>query len=315
MKNIQVKHIVAGIVLLPILFWGVILFVIDKEQSQTPTTQVISQPLPEPVIAEQETTNTPQNTTQVRTTIEPLPPITDRVQSVDTTEPQIVEQPVSTITSVTSILDGLLVRAENRYASYNRDEHYGGWIDADNDGCNTRCEVLEQERLDGGCWYSIFDRRTSCNSSNFDIDHLIPLKEAHESGAWAWSREQRVAFANDLQLPEALIAVSFSSNRSKGSKDIAEWLPSNKNYHYEYVVAWVKVKKHYGLSVDTAEYNALRRILEIEGSTSPPTQQAPLRFSSCAEAKQAGYRDLTKQQVEMLGISTRDGDGDGVYCE
>ncbi|MCS5689596.1 MAG: HNH endonuclease family protein, partial [Acidimicrobiales bacterium] len=106
----------------------------------------------------------------------------------------------------------------------------------DGDGCDTRREVLIEESIEpvtetigcslqGGRWYSAFDGVETDDPSTFDVDHMVPLKEAWDSGAWAWDAARRQAFANDTTLADALIAVSASSNRSKGSKDPAEWMP------------------------------------------------------------------------------------------
>jgi hypothetical protein len=59
------------------------------------------------------------------------------------------------------------------------------------------------------------------------IDHVVPLAEAWRSGAAAWNADQRERFANDLVDPQ-LIAVSASSNRSKGDQDPAEWKPPRR---------------------------------------------------------------------------------------
>lgn len=108
---------------------------------------------------------------------------------------------------------------------YDRDL-FADWYDADRDGCNTRKEVLIAESLDpvqigsgcsisGGRWFSIYDNVETTDSSKFDIDHMVPLSEAWDSGAWNWNADQRKHFANDLDQPFFLIAVTASSNRSK----------------------------------------------------------------------------------------------------
>ena len=89
----------------------------------------------------------------------------------------------------------------------------------------------------------------------------MPLREAWESGAWAWSRAQRRAFANDLSHPDTLIAVSARSNRSKGARDPAEWLPPDPTVHCWYAQTWVGVKARWRLHVDQAERLALQRTL------------------------------------------------------
>ena len=82
---------------------------------------------------------------------------------------------------------------------------------------------------------------------------MIPLAEAHRSGAYAWTSEVRQSFANDLANRDALIAVWLSQNRSKGDRDPSEWLPLNRDYHQEYALAWVRVKVKYKLTSDSKE--------------------------------------------------------------
>tara|TARA_B100000953_G_scaffold187398_1_gene154265 strand:+ start:394 stop:834 length:441 start_codon:yes stop_codon:yes gene_type:complete len=138
----------------------------------------------------------------------------------------------------------------------------------DGDGCDTRREVLIEESIEpvtvaigcslqGGRWYSAFDGVETDDPSTFDVDHMVPLKEAWDSGAWAWDAARRQAFANDTTLADALIAVSASSNRSKGSKDPAEWMPPLESFRCSYVAAWLAVKRAWELSMDEAEYETI----------------------------------------------------------
>ena len=160
------------------------------------------------------------------------------------------------------------LRIEAEYPSgYSRDL-FRHWIDADGNGCDTRREVLIAEsttavtvdsgcNITGGTWYSIYDNTSTTDSSSFDIDHVVALKEAWDSGAWNWTSTQRQAFANDLSQPFFLIAVSASSNRSKSDRDPAEWLPTNTAYRCDYVRVWIDVKRAWNLSVDQVEHDAL----------------------------------------------------------
>jgi hypothetical protein len=116
------------------------------------------------------------------------------------------------------------------------------------------CSVLT------GSWFSVYDAVTITESSRLDIDHMIPLKEAWDSGANTWSADRRQAFASDLDLPQALIAVSESSNRSKSARDPAERLPTNSSYVCQYVEDWMIVKTKWDLTVDTKEFEALRSV-------------------------------------------------------
>ena len=147
-----------------------------------------------------------------------------------------------------------------------------GWDDADDDGCNTREEVLVAEArtletdedacVPPGTWWSWYDGQTVESARGVDIDHMVPLAEAHESGGWRWSYARRFAYANDLTLSQTLTAVSSSSNRSKGARDPAEWKPSVESAWCQYAQDWIAVKVFWGLSADDAEVTALRTLLD-----------------------------------------------------
>ena len=168
------------------------------------------------------------------------------------------------------VLETLPVAAEDG-SGYSRSS-FKHWIDEDRDGCDTRREVLIAESLrpvrvgsrcsiSGGQWFSVYDGRTTTNASSFDIDHVVALKEAWDSGAKSWTAERRQAFANDVNTAFSLIAVSASSNRSKGDRDPAEWMPPRREYWCQYALEWVGVKATGSLSVDPAEKAALGRVL------------------------------------------------------
>jgi hypothetical protein len=149
-------------------------------------------------------------------------------------------------------------------AGYDRDL-FRHWVDADGDCQDTREEVLVAEsRVPiGGCtistgeWFSWYDRETWTRSSDVDIDHLVPLKEAWDSGARSWDGATRERYANDLGDSRALVAVTDNVNQSKGDRDVAEWLPEFGVCRY--VRQWVAVKLRWDLSVDAAEKTTLRR--------------------------------------------------------
>ena len=83
------------------------------------------------------------------------------------------------------------------------------------------CRVIE------GDWYSAYDGLTLLYAADVDIDHVVALKEAWDSGAWQWSGPARIAYANDLTDGRTLLAVSSDSNVAKSDKDPSNWLPSN----------------------------------------------------------------------------------------
>ncbi|MPY47099.1 HNH endonuclease family protein [Streptomyces acidicola] len=173
---------------------------------------------------------------------------------------------------VSDALNQLPVRDEDR-TGYTRDK-FKHWIDADKDGCNTRAEVLKAEAvvaptqgsncaLTGGEWYSAYDNLYLDTARKLDVDHRVPLAEAWDSGASAWGPAERQAFANDLDDPRALIAVSAASNRSKADKDPADWLPPYTPDRCEYVTDWITIKTRYALNIDPAEQAALNRELSF----------------------------------------------------
>lgn len=184
--------------------------------------------------------------------------------------PSRTPQPAAAGDALT-ILSGIPVQKE-RQSGYRR-ESFQLWIDADGDGCNTREEVLIAEstsrpqvdaygcKVVAGDWWSPYDNTTHTDPSGLDIDHLVPLKEAWDSGAWAWSGAQRRAYANDLSDPRPLIAVTAAVNRSKGDKDPSNWLPSNSGYLCTYVSDWVAVKSRWALSMDPSEFGRVRNLL------------------------------------------------------
>jgi hypothetical protein len=144
------------------------------------------------------------------------------------------------------------------------------WTDADGDGCNTRYEVLIAEAvtapkvgsgctLTGGRWYSYYDGAYWTAPADLDIDHLVPLAEAWDSGASAWTATQREAFANDLGDDRDLVAVTDNVTQAKSDRDPAEWMPSLSSATCRYLGEWVAVKLRWRLTVDSAEKSALTR--------------------------------------------------------
>jgi hypothetical protein len=177
--------------------------------------------------------------------------------------PQAVNGPKIT-RSFRAAVNTLPVRTENR-AGYVRTK-FKLWDDVNHDCQDARSEVLRQEtkkRVTGSCavktgrWVSQYDGVVTTKASSFDIDHLVPLAEVWDSGARAWTPAKREAYANDLTDRRTLIAVSASSNRSKGDRDPAEWLPDQRRCLY--VFQWTIVKTRWSLSVDATEKAVLQQ--------------------------------------------------------
>ena len=223
-------------------------------QLETTTSTTTTAPAATTTTASDAATSTP------RTTAAPV--TTTTVSAPPTTVP-----PNNQPTTPTGGALGALTVAEegDGGVAYDRDQ-YGSWNRV-RSGCNTRCAVLEEERRADGTWLSWYDGMVTSDASRLDIDHMVPLAEAHSSGAWQWSSSRRTAYANDLLHPEALAAVSASSNRSKGSRDPSEWRPSEGSAWCRYATDWLTVKAAWGLTADRAEVGALQEMLDTCGSS------------------------------------------------
>lgn len=152
--------------------------------------------------------------------------------------------------------------ANETRTGYDRDK-FKHWIDADGDCKDTRDEVLYAESrvqvsgcdITTGKWFSYYDRRTWRKSSDVDIDHVVALAEAWDSGARRWTAATRTRFANDLGDRRTLIAVTDNVNQSKSDQDPADWLPRYGKCRY--VRDWTAIKIRWSLKVDPAERQAL----------------------------------------------------------
>ena len=234
------------------------------------------------------------------------PPTTTGVTAPPTTATIVADQPTTTTTvtapppaAPATRLSLAVADESDGGVAYDRDL-YGSWTLV-RSGCNTRCAVLEEERRADGAWYSWFDGRVISDPSRLDIDHMVPLAEVHSSGAWQWSSARKRDYANDLVHPEALAAVTASSNRSKGSRDPSEWRPPDGSAWCRYATDWVTVKAAWRLTADRAEARALEEMLDtcdvevtvtavaVPGTTTTtPVTTASTTRSSCPYTSTGG---------------------------
>jgi hypothetical protein len=175
--------------------------------------------------------------------------------------------PVSAATART-YLGELTVSTEGSTSGYSRDK-FPHWI-TQSGTCDTRETVLKRDGTNvvtssscaatSGTWKSPYDGATWTAASDVDIDHMVPLAEAWQSGASSWTTAQRQSFANDLTRPQ-LLAVTDNVNQSKSDRDPAEWMPPSASYDCMYARMWVHVKHYYDLTVDSAEKSTLQSVL------------------------------------------------------
>ena len=158
------------------------------------------------------------------------------------------------------------------------------WLDDDKDCQNTRHEVLIEEsvgdvifkgdrrcKVAGGEWLALFTNTIVTDPGKLDVDHMVPLKNAHDSGGWAWEKVKKSAYANDLVYSGHLIAVTASANRRKGAKGPDEWKPDNRDYWCDYAVDWLQIKADWRLSVTSTEMKALYTMIETCADERPIT--------------------------------------------
>ena len=156
--------------------------------------------------------------------------------------------------------------------AYDRDD-WPHWMDEDGDCQDARQETLIAEsaapvrfktdkrcRVVSGSWKDPYTGITVGDPGELDVDHVVPLANAHRSGAWDWSRDRKKAYANDLSHQEHLLAVTASANRSKGRKGPEEWRPDNESHWCDYADNWAGIKMRWNLSVTPEELEALREM-------------------------------------------------------
>ncbi|MGI8868152.1 MAG: GmrSD restriction endonuclease domain-containing protein [Mycobacteriales bacterium] len=196
-------------------------------------------------------------------------------------------------TPVLALVSGLAVKGRAPMTGYDREQFGQPWYDEDGNGCDTRndtlrrdltaivikpdssgCSVLSGRLADPYTGDTISFQRGRRTSSAVQIDHIVALGDAWQTGAQYWTAEERRAFAND---PLELLAVDGSTNESKGDGDTATWLPPNKAFRCSYVARQAAVKATYRLWVTAAEAAAMRRVLAGCPATPVPTSPtAPL---------------------------------------
>jgi len=164
----------------------------------------------------------------------------------------------------TSKLNTLTV--EEPYAPYEYDRDYFGsaWSDVDHNGCDTRNDILGRD-LENVTYKSgthdcvvqegtfgdpytgnilAFDKGTT--SRDIDIEHIIALDDAWDAGAWEWTHEQRLAYAND---PFVLAVVDGPTNSGKGSDSIGHWQPPYEASRCAYGARTVEIASKYKLTI------------------------------------------------------------------
>ena len=248
------------------------------------------------------------------------------------------------------ILNTLPVKGRAPKTGYSRAQFGDAWSDIDHNGCDTRNDILnrdltaKQHKNSRGCVvisgilndpYTgkiINFMRGKDTSEQVQIDHVVALSDAWQSGAQEISAQERLQLAND---PENLLAVDGPANQQKSDSDAATWLPANASFRCSYVARQIRVKAKYHLWVKPAEKEAMINVLTpcagaaeapapkpvpdapapAVPADAPPAQNPapPLTFQTCDDARAAGYHNMHR---DTPGYSEHlDRDGDGIACE
>lgn len=189
----------------------------------------------------------------------------------------IPQEASSAAPTTIDLVSTLLVKGRAPKTGYTRDQFGTAWKDVDRNGCDTRndilnrdlksivykvssqdCVVLSGVLIDPYSGETINFLRGVATSADVQIDHVVALSNAWQTGAFKFTLEKRTAFAND---PLNLLAVKGRLNSQKGDGDAATWLPPRKSYRCAYVSRQVALKAKYGLWLTAPEKAAILKIL------------------------------------------------------
>jgi len=174
---------------------------------------------------------------------------------------------------VLAALNNLEVKGRAPKTGYARSQ-FPHWSDPDRNGCDARNDTLKRDltnitykvgtrdcKVIAGQLLDPFSGKVITFSTTkvvIDIDHVVALSNAWQTGAAYFDKNKRTQIAND---PLNLLAVDSKLNRQKGDGDAATWLPPSKAFRCEYVARQVAVKAKYGLWVTKPEKVAIDKIL------------------------------------------------------
>ncbi|MCU1408940.1 MAG: hypothetical protein JWM23_1020 [Microbacteriaceae bacterium] len=308
----------------------------------------------------------------------PIPPASVAFTEEAPEDPEIATQPTdqpavaavdSSVTSGTALalLATIPVKGKAAKTGYGRTTQFGAaWLDVDRNGCDTRNDILARDLTDtvlaGRCTVlggSLAEPYTGAavrfvrgndTSALVQIDHVVALSNAWQTGAQQLTPAQRMSLAND---PLNLLAVDGRANAQKSDGDAATWLPAVKSFRCAYVARQISVKATYGLWVAPAEHDAMARVLSscadqpaltsaftpapapapvVPAPAQPTPEPAPVvaapvpaapapapaapssaYYENCTAVRAAGAAPI---RAGDPGYSRKlDRDGDGVACE
>jgi len=175
------------------------------------------------------------------------------------------------------LLNSLAVKGRAPKTGYSRAQFGATWADVNKNGCDTRNDILKRDLtnvvyrsnthdcvVESGTLLDPYSGTTInfvkgvTSSMEVQIDHVVALSNAWQTGAFKLTLEKRTAFAND---PDNLLAVQGRLNSQKGDGDAATWLPPLKSARCAYVTKQIIVKAKYSLWVTAPEKAAMLTVL------------------------------------------------------
>lgn len=201
-----------------------------------------------------------------------VPTSTPSEPNVTTSQP-VPPPPLNASQKAADVLEQIAVKGRAPKTGYARTQFGDGWALVG--GCDTRNIILNRDLIDvavdSSCKVTngilndpytgtqvVFTRGLD-TSDDVQIDHVVALSNAWQTGAQALSMDRRIQLAND---PLELLAVDGNANQIKADGDAATWLPSNKPFRCQYVARQIAVKYTYQLWVTPPEKAAMQRVLE-----------------------------------------------------
>lgn len=189
-------------------------------------------------------------------------------------EQPTASQPAATADTIlaSTTLEQLVVKGRAPKTGYARTQFGDGW--ATTGGCDTRniilhrdlvdtvvsddCKIMSGTLNDPYTGTAIAFTRGANTSALVQIDHVVALSNAWQTGAQQLSEARRIELAND---PLELLAVDGQANQKKSDGDAATWLPANKAFRCQYVARQIAVKQKYSLWVTPPEKQAMLAVL------------------------------------------------------
>jgi hypothetical protein len=186
---------------------------------------------------------------------------------------QLVESAAKNATDLLKWIDHSGLQPEPQ-TKYNRLANFGTWIkDPSEHNCyDTRARVLIRDsqsqvefsansncRVASGNWIDPYGGETVTDAKGIQIDHVVALKNAYDSGAYAWDQQHRCLYANFMGFKNHLVSASSEQNNLKSDKAPDEWMPPDESYACQHLQNWLVIKYVWGLTMSDTEAQGIEK--------------------------------------------------------